>query len=421
MRRASIAAAPRRFILLLAFTIAAIPAVAAESVLYRFQGGADGANPAADLVRDAQGALYGATYGGGASNFGTVFKLAPPTPPATGWTKRTLYSFGDGTDGRNPYATLVVDSAGALYGTTYNGGTAGYGTVFKLTPPVAPSTTWTRTILHNFTGGADGAHPHSGLVFDSRSGALYGTAEAGGTWFAGVVYKLSPSATVCGGPGSWTHSVIHSFIGGIGGATPYAAPILDSTGAIYGTTYYGGTGYGTVYRLTPPVAPATAWTKTTLLKFGGGAGGANPHAGLIRDSHGALYGTTLSGGASGFGTIFKLAPPVAPSVYWTRTTISNFGAPPDGASPYATLVLDSSNGALYGVTQWGGATGHGVIYKLTPPAPPATTWSRSTVHSFTGSPDGSGPYGGVLIGDNGVLYGATYTGGTGAGVVYRVQ
>jgi uncharacterized repeat protein (TIGR03803 family) len=421
MGRSAKTVALRRFTLFLFFTLASAPALAAESVLYRFLGGADGANPFGALMRDPQGALYGTTYNGGASNFGTVFKLTPPVAPATAWTKRTLYSFAAGTDGRNPYSTLVIDSSGALYGTTYNGGTAGYGTVFELTPPVPPATAWTRIILHNFSGGADGSHPHSGLVFDSSSGALYGTAESGGASFAGVVYKLTPSASSCGGPQPWRHSVIHAFGGGVAGSTPYAAPLLDSAGAIYGTTYYGGTGYGTIYRLTPPVAPATVWTKTTLYKFPGNAGGANPFAGLIRDSRGALYGTTLNGGASGYGAIFKLSPPVAPSPYWTRTTISSFRAPPDGASPYAGLVQDSSNGALYGVTQWGGTSGNGSIYRLTPPVPPATAWTRSTTHSLAGSPDGSSPYASVLIGDNGVLFGTAYSGGTGAGLVFQIR
>jgi uncharacterized repeat protein (TIGR03803 family) len=399
---------------------AAAPACAAASVLYRFTGGADGANPAAALTRDAQGALYGTTFNGGASNFGTVFKLTPPTAPATAWTKQTLYSFAAGDDGRNPYSTLVIESSGALYGTTYNGGTAGQGTVFKLTPPIPPATNWTRTILHNFTGNADGAHPHSGLVFDSGGGALYGTAEGGGASFAGVVYRLTPSSTACGGAPSWRHSVIHSFPGGAGGATPYATPILDDAGALYGAAYYGGNGYGTIWRLTPPTAPSTKWAKTTLHKFAGGLGGANPFAGLIRDSRGVLYGTTLSGGSSGFGTIFKVTPPVAPSTSWKHTKLFSFGPQPDGASPYATLVLDSSDGALYGVTQWGGSSGNGTIYRLKPPIAPATAWTRSRLYSFKGS-DGSSPYGNVLIGDNGVLYGATYSGGTGAGVVYQFK
>jgi uncharacterized repeat protein (TIGR03803 family) len=416
----------RRFIALhflaLTFLALAAPTRAAESVLYRFQGEADGANPFGALVRDAQGALYGTTFNGGASNFGTVFKLSRPTAPGTGWTKRTLYSFAAGTDGRNPYSTLVIDSAGALFGTTYNGGAASYGTVFKLTPPVPPATAWTRTILHNFTGGADGSHPHSGLVFDPGSGALYGTAEGGGASFAGVVYKLTPSSTTCGGPVAWSHSVIHAFGGSAAGTTPYATPILDGAGAIYGTTYYGGaSGFGSIYRLTPPVAPSTVWTKTVLYSFPGNAGGANPFSGLIRDSRGSLYGTTQNGGASGYGTIFKLSPPVPPSTVWTRTTIRSFGLPPDGASPYAGLVLDSSNGALYGVTQWGGATGNGSVYRLTPPVPPATAWSKSTLHSFGRIPDGSSPYASVLIDDNGLLYGTTYSGGTGAGVIYQIR
>ena len=205
-------------------------------VLYRFQvGGNDGSAPIAGLIFDAAGNLYGTTEYGGASNYGTVFKL---TPNAVGsWTKSVLYSFKDGSDGGWPAAGLIFDAAGNLYGTTFDVSFSDYGTVFKLTPNADGS--WTESVLHSFNG-SDGETPVAGLIFDA-AGNLYGTTDSGGAYRNGTVFKLTPNAD-----GSWTESVLHAFIGS-DGAHPDAGLIFDAAGNLYGTTDFGGDyaqGYG---------------------------------------------------------------------------------------------------------------------------------------------------------------------------------
>jgi uncharacterized repeat protein (TIGR03803 family) len=223
-------------------------------------------------------------------------------------TETVLYSFGSFIgDGLNPEAGLIFDKEGALYGTTSEGGTGNAGTVFKLMPPVEGQTAWTKTVLYNFCsqlGCSDGYEPRASLIFD-KEGALYGTTEFGGTGNNGIVFKLTPPAK---GVSAWTPTVLHSFVGGDGANPIFGGLIFDKQGALHGTTYRGGTGNnGIVFKLTPPAKGLTAWTETVLHGFTGGSDGANPYAGLIAN-HGALYGTTYFGGTAGNGTVFKLTP-----------------------------------------------------------------------------------------------------------------
>jgi uncharacterized repeat protein (TIGR03803 family) len=179
-----------------------------ETVLYRFAGGSDGQNPEAGLIADDSGALYGTTEGGEYGNAGTVFKLTPPAKGQTNWTEAVLYNFCSQpgcSDGKNPYAGLIADKEGALYGTTETGGRGGNGTVFKLTPPGKGQTAWTEIVLHRFAGGSDGEGPIAGLIADN-SGALYGTTLVGGTGAAGTVFKLTPPAK---GQTNWTEAVLY--------------------------------------------------------------------------------------------------------------------------------------------------------------------------------------------------------------------
>ena len=210
-----------------------------------------------------------------------------------------LYRFLGGSDGSYPYASLIADKEGALYGTTPGGGTA-----FRLTPPTKGQAAWTETVLYSFKGGSDGQGPQSGLTADNW-GALYGTA-------GDTVFKLTPPSK-----GHWTETVLHSFTGS-DGSNPSARLIADKEGALYGTTIEGGSscqqnvccqqtfGCGTVFKLTPPDKGQTAWTETVLHSFLGGSDGKNPRAGLIFDKEGALYGTTQGGGTADSGTVFKL-------------------------------------------------------------------------------------------------------------------
>jgi uncharacterized repeat protein (TIGR03803 family) len=291
-----------------------------EKVLHSFTGApGDGSDPVAGLIFDNNGALYGTTAGGGTNGGnGTVFKLMPLTPPATKWTETVLYSFMGGNDGRDPVAGLIFDSKGALYGTPQLGGTGICstpptkdicGTVFKLKPPVPPATNWTEKVLYSFQGGSDGYMPMAGLILNSN-GALFGTTQlGGGSANSGTVFKLKPPVPPAT---TWTEKVLYSFKGGSDGAQPFAGLIFDSSGALYGTTGFGGglpvPDAGTVFKLKPPVPPATNWTETVLKRFPGGFGLHEPRAGLIFDSKGALYGTTYEGGASNEGTVFKETP-----------------------------------------------------------------------------------------------------------------
>ena len=420
------------------------PALASESVVYSFKSGTDGALPEAGLISDQQGVLYGTTVSGGTPSCGTVFKLTPPSSGAGikgEWTDSVLYSFcsqSDGIDGADPASSLVLGPRGALYGTTTFGGSLGYGTVFKLTPPASGQTLWTETVLYNFQGGTDGAYPSSDLIF-GEDGALYGTASGGGTsncgtYGCGTVFKLTPPAGV---QTQWTETVLYSFCPQIGcsdGKGPLAGLIFDQQGALYGTTAGGGSSTnGTVFQLTPPAAGQTLWTETVLYSFclqTNCTDGAQPYAGLIFDRQGALYGTTGLGGSDGNGTVFKLTPPASGQTLWTETVLYRFlgSAGSDGSSPYAGVIFDN-DGALYGTTYGGGSSscydGCGTLFKLTPAAG-QTQWTESVLRTFAGgSSDGATLRGGLIVGPDGALYGTTYDGGSAAnggngyGTVFR--
>jgi uncharacterized repeat protein (TIGR03803 family) len=214
-----------------------------ETLLHNFNNnGRDGVNPQAGLIIDDAGNLYGTTYRGGIYNSGTAFELSPQQ--GGGWTEKVLHSFGHGSDGITPDANLTIDAAGNLYGTTYNGGIHGRGTVFELTPREGGG--WTETVLHSFGNGSDGANPYAGLIIDAN-GNLYGTTLAGGIHTAGTAFELSPRQG-----GGWTETILHSFGNGTDGNSPYAGLIFDASGNLYGTTLEGGIhSYGVVFEITP--------------------------------------------------------------------------------------------------------------------------------------------------------------------------
>ena len=241
--------------------------------------GADGAWPNEGVIRDSAGNLYGTTSQGGTAGWGVVYKLD------TAGHETVLYTFTGGADGGWPYVGVMRDPAGNLYGTATYGGTAGAGVVFKL------DTAGQEAVLYSFTGGADGRNPYGGVIRDS-AGNLYGTTVEGGTANSGVVYKLDTTGH---------ETVLYSFTGGPDGGGP-SGVIRDSAGNLYGTASGGTAGQGVVYELD------TAGQETVLHSFTGGADGYYPNGGVIRDSAGNLYGTTSNGGQTGGGVVFKLKP-----------------------------------------------------------------------------------------------------------------
>jgi uncharacterized repeat protein (TIGR03803 family) len=351
-----------------------------ENVLYTFKGGADGANPQGGLVFDSAGNLYGTTAAGGSggpgcpgNGCGTVFELSPPSLPGGAWTETVLYRFLGSHDGADPAAGVIFDGEGRLYGTTANGGNllacaGGCGTVFQLSPPSSPGGTWTETVLKALGENPDGARPVAGLIFDGQ-GNLYGTTEGGthlDTQF-GTVFELSPPAVP---GGSWTETLLYAFHGSDGSA-PTASLIFDPQGNVYGTTLHGGTGFrcrsgcGTAYELSPPSVPGGPWTEKVLFNFEAFFG-AEPAAALVFDSLGNLFGTTQfdgGGGATG-GTAFQLTPPVRSGGAWRLTSLHVFpGGSGDGANPLAPL-LRAPEGVFYGTTMAGGTADFGSVYSL---------------------------------------------------------
>jgi uncharacterized repeat protein (TIGR03803 family) len=315
--------------------------------------------PLAGLIRDRAGNFYGTTSAGGGPGkcghygCGTVFKVSPNTFKVV-----VLHHFRGGNDQISPgYGPLVRDAAGTLYGTTLGGIGGCCGTVFKIDKARK------LTVLHTFAGGADGLRPAAGVIRDEQ-GNLYGTTSEAGTvnsncpFGCGTLFKIDPSGK---------ETVLHSFTGGADGEYPLGALVRDGVGNLYGPTVFGGNGNcpqeqlgcGTVFKLD------TSGNETVLYSFTGGADGAFPQAGFVRDTAGNLYGTAKNGGnlnctvykSSGCGVVFKLDATGKETVLYTFS-----GA--DGAGPAASLLRDKK-GNLYGTTLSGG-NGYGVVFKLTP-------------------------------------------------------
>jgi uncharacterized repeat protein (TIGR03803 family) len=306
-----------------------------ERAVHSFQPLPSGFNPYGGLTMDAAGNLYGVTQRGGDSNAcggngcGTVFELSPTA--GGGWAGKFLHRFtGVGMDGAYPNGGLILDGAGNIYGTTslggkgmcvqYTGGPVqGCGTVFELSPK--PSGSWTQTIVHTFQGtvlgapAVDGLVPLSGLIFDT-TGNLYGTTSEGGKYGYGTVFELSPKTG-----GGWSQKLLHVFNeSDTDGYGPDASVVFDKHGNLYGTTQYGGAGFcgyegidfgcGTVFKVS--YKSGSGWSETVLHTFlPDPTDGQNPNSSLVLDTHGNLYGTTISGGNNGAspgGTVYEIAP-----------------------------------------------------------------------------------------------------------------
>ncbi len=319
------------------------------TVLYSFTGGSDGANPYGGVTMDSKGALYGTTALGGdlgclngGYGCGAVFKL-------DAGKETVLHKFAGGTDGEYPYAGLLQDAEGNLYGTTEDGG-SGYGTVFTV------DAIGKYTVLHRFSGQNDGEYPGFGSLVRDTNGNLYGTTYQGGRSGAGTIFEVSKNGK---------ETVLYNFrLTGTKGSQPLAGLFRDEEHNLYGTTTVGGaSNMGTVFRL-------DAKGKYTVLhSFTGGADGATPDAGVFVDRMGVLYGTATLGGDGncnapwGCGTVFKL------DAFGKVTVLHTFTGN-DGGLPMADLIRDAA-GNLYGTTNLGGyincdGDGCGVVFKVTP-------------------------------------------------------
>jgi uncharacterized repeat protein (TIGR03803 family) len=331
----------------------------------------DGAYPySGSLVFDADGSLYGTTTAGGGyqmpcggTDCGTVFELSPVGDGT--WTETVLHSFGNGNDGRLPAAPLIFDANGNLYGTTVFGG-ATYkkgGTAFELTPSTGG--TWTETILHNFCSApacADGGEPSAGLIFDA-AGTLYGTTTLGGSHQlhcngegCGVVFELTP-----GSNGKWKERTLHSFIFS-DGSNPGSSLIFDAAGNLYGKTSAGGPqSAGTIFELTR--GNNGAWKEKVLNKVGGSNGS------LVFDAAGNLYDAIGQSGKHPDGSVFELKP--SKNGKWTQKVLFSFNGQ-DGAGPGSSLIFDSAGNVYGVTGRGGasgsgcGGRGCGTVFEITP-------------------------------------------------------
>jgi uncharacterized repeat protein (TIGR03803 family) len=315
-------------------TVFEVDKIGNEKVLHSFNEG-DGAYPGAGLAQDAAGNLYGTTTVGGAYNQGTVFKVDK------NGREKVLHSFsGTAGDGANPNASLVLDTAGNLYGTTTLGGAYGYGSVFVVIKSGGEK------VLHSFAGfGGDGANPYASLVLDT-AGNLYGTTNGGGAYGYGTVFVVNKSGE---------EKVMYSFTGISGdGANPYASLVRDAAGNLYGTTLLGGTyNYGTVFVLDKAGREKVIYSFTFA-----GVNGDGPSAGLIQDTAGNLYGTDQWGGDYGLGSVFVV------NKSGEENVLHSF-AGSDGKWLYSGLAQDAA-GNLYGTTVYGGAYGWGTVFEVRP-------------------------------------------------------
>ncbi len=264
-----------------------------ETTIYGFTGGSDGGTPRyGDLIFDASGNMYGtASIGGDSNGDGVVYEA---TRSGSNWTQQAIYTFTGAPDGSHPYNGVIFDNGGNLYGTTTGGGSSGNGMVFKLTPSGGG---WTETILYNFTGGSDGGFPVSGLIFDGQ-GNLYGATASGGSGGGGTVFQLSPNGS------SWNFNLVYSF-SGTAQCGPWGSLNFDSNGNLWGTTLCdGASGDGNVFELTGGTG-----AYSSIYDFTGGNDGAQPYARPVFDKSGNVYGTASLAGQHNAGTVWEITLP----------------------------------------------------------------------------------------------------------------
>jgi len=346
-------------------------ASATYDTLYRFKGSPiDGATPIANPIF-FDGNLFGVTFKGGSAGYGTVFEISPSG------VEKTLHNFTDNGDAANP-ASALVPANGLLYGTATSGGTCGEGAVYTIDPILG-----TERLIHSFgsiDGGCpftnDGIYPYAGLLQVGTT--FYGTTKVGGANYVGTVFSISPTGS---------ETTLYSFGSAPGdGQLPYGT-LINVGGTLFGTTARGGLhGHGSIYAISPAGVEHVIYSFPNDKKTG-----MDPYGALL-NLDGVLYGTTRDGGAFGLGTIFAVTTAGAERVVHSFATT-------DGANPYGNLV--AHNGLLYGSTFYGGDTlGYGTIFSMT------TAGRESILHTFTGISDGAHP-GGGLLSTNSAIIGAT--------------
>ncbi len=385
------------------------------TTLYAFNG-TDGSEPFQSNLLDIGGTLYGTTGAGGTFNAGTIFRL-----DSTG-KETVLYNFTGGADGNQPSSGLVVDNKGNAYGTTFFGGdlncvlfgsTPGCGIVYKLT------STGHFSVVYTFTGSTDGAWPQ-GVILDS-AGNIYGSTFYGGdpncafgSVGCGVIFKIDTTGK---------ETPIYSFLDGTDGGVPNGFISMDHSGNIYGAASAGGNladcnggGCGVIFKVT------LAGKESVLYTFTGGADGGGPNGSLLRDAQGNLYGTAYFGGDSqctsipnfaGCGVVFKISPT-------GKEIVLHAFKGTDGAGPSWGLLADSK-GNGYGTTVYGGANSFGTVFELT------SRGVEKVLYSFTGGTDGAYPQSGLIMDKSGNLISNTVFGGnlscnspTGCGTVFKL-
>lgn len=304
---------------------------------------------------------------------------------------KVIYNFAGGSgDGANPIGPLLIDGHGNLYGTTFAGGSASDGTVFKI------SRRGQESVLHVFTGTAgDGTQPLGGVIAD-KSGNLIGTASAGGTNGLGIVFAIARNGV---------ETVLHTFQGiccGSDGSFPYTALLADKRGNMYGTTFKGGNSsdLGTVFRITP------AGNETLIHAFSGATDGGEPASALVRGKNHVFYGTASVGGSQNLGVAFRM------TADGTETVLHNFGSGTDGQTASGWIAVDDQDN-MYGTTESGGGSANaGIVYKIDKDG------TESILHAFNGA-DGSGPISVTLVGHD--LYGMTGFGGANNdGTIFKI-
>jgi len=365
-------------------------------VIHDFAGGKDGSAPGYTLLSGKRG-FIGTAFGGGASGNGIVFDLKQKT---SGWTVKPIYNFAD-TDGAPGWG--VTRFNGSLYANASYAGVFGgdCGSALQLNPANGG---YQSVLMHTYVQKQDGC-PTGNLVLDA-SGNVYGVTQDGGANGWGSIFELAYTG------GAWTETILYSFAGGSDGGAPYAGPIFDKAGNLYGTaTARGnagcGQGCGTVYELSPG---KSGWTYAVIYSFTGGDDGGQPTAGVVLDKLGNLYGAAESYGAQGGGTVFELSPSGST---WSFNLLASL---PGTGGPVVSLTLAGAS-TIYG-TSFFGTSGYGAVFRV---KQTNGLWKYRDLHDFTGGSDGGYPGGGITLDAGGNLFGTAVLGGANNdGVIYQL-